>query len=203
MRIFVFLVLAQASIFDADVFNNPEPWKELESGPMKLETRPIKGSKCYEYRVTTEVALPAERVCHAVFDFVTRQSNVKQVKVSKLLKDAGNERVMYQQTDGSVVSPRDFATTVIKRCAPKGTSYVRLKTTNDLAPPAPDNVVRMDSMWSSWTLEPMGDKTKVTVTLFSDPAGSVPTFIVHGPQRNAAKETVSDALAAALAAGSK
>jgi hypothetical protein len=33
--------------------------------------------------------------------------------------------------------------------------------------------------------------------------GSVPAFVVHGPQRNAAKETVVDALAAALAAEKK
>ncbi|GMU61398.1 MAG: hypothetical protein AMXMBFR34_31610 [Myxococcaceae bacterium] len=197
MHLIVVMVLAQTAVFDADVFSNPEPWKELEATPMKLETRPVKGSKCYEYRVTTEVALPAERVCRAAFDYVTRLSGVKNVKSAKLLKDSGDVRVLYMQTDDSIVSARDYAVTVVKRCSPTGTSYVRAKTTNELAPPASADMVRLESLWSSWTLEPVGDKTRVVFTLFSDPAGSVPTFIVHGPQRSAAKDTVTGALAAA------
>ncbi len=62
----------------------------------------------------------------------------------------------------------------------------------------------MEHLWGSWLFAPLpGGKARLSYTLFADPAGSIPAFLVHGPQKSAAKDSVITGLQkvkAALAA---
>ena len=50
-------------------------------------------------------------------------------------------------------------------------------------------------LWGEWRIEavPAGG-AKLTYTMFSDPAGAVPSFVVHGSQRKAALDSTRMAL---------
>jgi hypothetical protein len=49
----------------------------------------------------------------------------------------------------------------------------------------------MEQLWGSWRFEPLaGGRARLTYTLFADPGGSIPSILVHGPQKSAAKESV-------------
>lgn len=207
MSSLLLLVLAQAvtPVWDAEVFTNATPWKSLETGAITVDSRPIKDSVYFEYRTITETPDSVDTLCTAVFEWGTKGSDSSNVKLSKLLKDGDDERVVYNQIEQPVVSNRDYAMTVVrKRDASSGTCRIRFRATNEFAPPLDKGVVRMNGLWGSWTFEPLASgKSRVTYTLFSDPGGSVPAFLVHGPQKSAAKDSIVKALQKAAQASAK
>jgi hypothetical protein len=186
------LVFAQP----AGVFENPDAFKVLEvKDGLTLLGRPIKGSKYSEYRVVTDTPYPASALCEHIYEWGTKGTDHPSVKLHKVLKDTPDDRVVYDQLEQPVVSDRDYALTVVRRREPDGTCRIRFWTSNELAPPPPAGFVRMDKLWGSWHFEPLpGGKARLTYTLFADPGGSIPSILVHGPQKSAARESVVTAL---------
>lgn len=206
MGALLLLVLAQAStpVWDADVFTNPTAWKSLETGAISVDSRPIKDSVYFEYRAIAETDASVDTLCTAIFEWGTKGSDSTSVKLSKILRDGDDERVVYSQIEQPVVSNRDYAMTVVRKRDASGTCRIRFRATNEFAPPLDKGVVRMNALWGSWTFEALeSGKSKVTYTLFSDPGGSVPAFLVHGPQRSAAKESVVKGLQKAAQAAAR
>jgi len=188
MMALVLLVLAQP----AGVFDNPEAFEVLESKDgLTLQARAIKGSKFSEYRVVTETAFPVEALCEHIYEWGTKGTDHPGVKLHKVLKDTADDRVVYDQLEQPVVANRDYALAVVRARQPDGTCRIRFWTVNELAPPKPDGFVRMEQLWGSWLFEPLdGGRARLTYTLYSDPAGSIPAVLVHGPAKSAAKESV-------------
>jgi hypothetical protein len=201
MTALLVLLLAQPT----GVFENLEPWKVLETkGGLVLQGRPIKGSKLSEYRGVTDTPYPAQALCEHIYEWATKGTDHPGVRLRKLLKDGPDDRIVYDQIEQSVVSDRDYALTVVRRREPDGTCRIRFWTSNALAPPLPAGFVRMERLWGGWVFEPLpGGKARLAHTLFADPAGSIPAFLVHGPQKSAVKDSVITGLKkvkAALAA---
>jgi len=185
---FLVLVLAQP----AGVFENPEPFRVLEvKAGLTLQARAVRGSKLSEYRVVTDTPYSVAALCEHIYEWATKGTDHPGVKLRKLLKDGPDERVVYDQIEESVVSDRDYALTVVRRREPDGTCRIRFWTSNELAPPKPAGFVRMERLWGGWLFEPLpGGKARLTHTLFADPAGSIPAFLVHGPQKSAVRDSV-------------
>jgi hypothetical protein len=201
MTALLVLLLAQPT----GVFENPEPWKVLENqGGLVLQARPIKGSAYSEYRVITDTPYPVAALCEHIYEWGTKGTDHPGVKLHKVLKDGPDDRVVYDQLERPVVSDRDYALTVVRRRETDGTCRIRFWTSNELAPPKPAGFVRMEQLWGSWRFAPLpGGKARLAYTLFADPGGSIPAFLVHGPQKSAAKDSVITGLKkvqAALAA---
>lgn len=194
----VLVVLAQP----AGVFENADAFEVQETkGGLTLQARAIKGSKFWEYRVVTETPFPVEALCEHIYEWGTKGTDHPGVKLHKVLQDAPDDRVVYDQLEQPVVSDRDYALTVVRRRQPDGSCRIRFWTVNDQAPPKPAGFVRMEQLWGSWVFEPLdGGKTRLTYTLFSDPGGSLPAFLVHGPAKSAAKESVVTGLSKVKAA---
>ena len=185
---FALVALALAAVSDS-VFENADAWKQLDiDGELTVDQRPIAGSALNEYRIRTTTEVPVTTLCSAVFEWGTHGGGNPTVKLSKLLKDEADERVVYTPIDQPLISNRDSATTVRKTSLPERLCRIRFKATNELAAPKPN-------VWGGWELEPLpGGETHMTHLLFADPGGSVPTFLVHGRQKNSAKKSVSMAL---------
>lgn len=194
----VLVVLAQP----AGVFENADAFEVLESkAGLTVQARAIQGSKFSEYRVVTETPYPVEALCEHIYEWGTKGSDHPGVKLHKVLKDTPDDRVVYDQLEQPVVSDRDYALTVVRRREPDGSCGIRFWTSNELAPAKPSGFVRMDKLWGSWRFEPLdGGKARLTYTLFSDPGGSIPPFLVHGPAKSAAKESVVTGLSKVKAA---
>jgi hypothetical protein len=190
-------LLAQApaaSIWEASVFTNPQPWTVLEKGPVTVESRPIANTPFSEFRVTTDTnEVSVDELCQSVFEWGTKEADSPGLKASKVLQDGDDERVVYNQIEQPFVSNRDYAMTVIRR-RDEGGCGIRFKATNDRAPAKGEGVVRMDRLWGSWRFAPIEGGARLTHTLFADPAGAVPPFLVHGSQRSAAKDSVKKAI---------
>lgn len=193
MSALVLVVLAQ---FPLDVFENADPWTEVERRDgVVVSARDIKGNAYRENRVEVTTRSAVSDVCDAIYEWGTRDGDGPGVSLHKLLKDGENVRVVYEQITQPVVAKRDFSLTIIRERLGEGRCRVRFRTTNSEAPPKPEGFVRMENVWGSWLLEAQPDgTTRLTHTLFSDPAGSIPPFLVHGPQRKSARDSVLFAL---------
>lgn len=187
------MVLAQ---FKLDVFENTAPWTEVESKDgLTVSQRDVAGNVYRETRIETLTPYSVQALCDAIFEWGTRDGDGPGVVLHKLLQDGEDRRVVYEQIAQPLIARRDFTMTVIRERLPDGNCRVRFRATNELAPPKPDGFVRMDNLWGQWIIEaqPSGG-ARLTHTLFSDPAGAIPPFLVHGPQRKSARDSVVFAL---------
>lgn len=190
------LVLLVAAQFATDVFENSTPFTRLdERDGIILSRREVKASAYWEYRVEATTPHPVPALCEAIFDWGTRHPDGAMVTLNKVLDDGEDLRVIYNQISAPVVSKRDYAMTVRRERLADGSCRIRFRTTNEAAPARPEGFVRMNKLWGEWLLEPKGEgSSKLTYTLFSDPAGSVPAFLVHGSQRQATRDAALRAL---------
>lgn len=155
----------------------------------------MKGSDFFEYRAEVSTSHPVPALCEAIYDWGTKNPDQGMTTLNKVLEDRGDVRVVYNQVSAPVVAKRDYVMTVVRERLPDGNCRIRFRATNELAPAKPDGFVRMNKMWGEWLLESKGEgSSKITYTLFSDPAGSVPPFLVHGSQRSATRDSAARAL---------
>lgn len=191
------MLLVVLSQFPLDVFENAGAFKQLEvKDGFTLSERDVKGSAYQEYRVETPTALPIEALCSATFEWGTKGGDSPGLTLNKVLRDGDDLRVVYNQIVQPVVSKRDFAMSVARERLTDGNCRIRFRVTNEQAPPKPEDFIRMDKLWGEWRFEavPSGG-AKMIYTMFSDPAGAVPPFLVRGVQKNAAMESARTALA--------
>jgi hypothetical protein len=202
MSLLFFVVTLALSAVPDSVYDNPAPWQQVDvDGELTIDSRLIEGTPFSEYRITAVTDVPVERLCAVVFEWGSKGKDSPGVKLTKVLKDGPDARVVYTQIEQPMISNRDYAMTVTKQPLPEGRCRIRFKVTNDEAPPKPEGFVRIERMWGGWSFEPLPEgKTKLTHFLFADPGGSVPTFLVHGGQKNSAKKSVVMALEKAHAA---
>ena len=187
MNALILLVLMQ---FPTDVFENSGAFKKLDqSDGVTMSKRDVKGSVFAEYRAELTSPNTVEQFCVAVFEWGSTSNDGPGVTLNKLLKDEENRRVIYQQIAQPLVSRRDYAMTLARERLPDGSCRLRFRSTNDEAPPKPADFVRIEKLWGEWRFEanPAGG-TKITYTLFSDPAGDIPSFIVHGALRSSTRD---------------
>jgi hypothetical protein len=190
------LVLLLAAQFASDVFDNADQFTKLEDRDgITVSRRAVKTSDYWEYRAEVSTPHPVPALCEAIFDWGTRHPDGAMITLNKVLDDQEDVRVVYNQVSAPVVARRDYAMTVVRERLADGSCRIRFRATNEAAPPRPDGFVRMNKMWGEWRLEATGPgASKITYTLFSDPAGSVPAFLVHGSQRQATRDGVVRAL---------
>jgi len=187
VNLVVLLVLSQ---FATDVFDNPTPFEEVETKDgVKVSRREVKGSPYSENRIELATPYTPKDLCDAVYEWGTHKNDGPAVMLHKVVSDGENVRVVYNQITQPVVSNRDYSLTIVRSYLDDGKCRIRFRATNEHAPPKPDGFVRMNKVWGEWIFEPLSDGGgKVTYTLFSDPAGAVPPFLVHGAARGAARE---------------
>ncbi|MFT3714115.1 MAG: hypothetical protein QM817_41160 [Archangium sp.] len=188
MKAVVALVLLQ---FSTDVFENETKFEKVDTrGGVTTYKRAVKGSVFFEYRAVAETTLTVDQLCVALFEWGTKGGDGVGVILNKVLTDGDDQRVVYTQISQPIVANRDYALTVKRERPTPTTCRTRFRTTNELAPKKPDGFVRMEKLWGEWLMEPTEKGARVTYTMFSDPAGSVPAFLVHGPTLNATRESI-------------
>jgi hypothetical protein len=160
------------------------------SNGVALLARPVRGSpfKAYQARLTTTVAV--KDLCDGVFDWATLAPESPGLSAHKLLVDAPHRRVIYAHISQPVVANRDYVLEVQREVVDDAHCRLRFNTTTEAAPPRPDGYVRMDKVWGEWRFDATASGTEVSYTLFSDPAGSIPAFLVHGAQRDVTRGTI-------------
>lgn len=180
--------------FPMDVFENTTVFTQVETRDgVTMSKRPVKDSPYFEYRVATTSPYTVAQLCDATYEWGSHEGDSPGVTLFKVLEDGEDVRVVYNQLTKPIVAKRDYALTII-RLREADRCRIRFRTANDKAPAKPEGFVRMDSLWGEWLFEAAEKGSKVTYTLYSDPAGSVPAFLVHGGQSSATRESLMTSL---------
>lgn len=145
-------------------------WTKLEG------SRPIKS-----YRTETIVDASIERVAEILLDFDHYAAWARAVSESRTIGRPSREGVLgYIRTDLPFpVADRDAVQRAILRRDSDGKVRIELRSVPD-AIPAVSSVVRMVDADAVIELEPLPDgRTRIRQSGYSDPGGSVPSFIIN------------------------
>ncbi|MBL8914966.1 MAG: hypothetical protein JNM17_29945 [Archangium sp.] len=158
--------------------------KVAEVDGVLIESRAVTGSSIVELRLTTRTTKSVKSLCDAAFGDGKFDKEEPDLKSRKVISESENERVTYDQISPPVVANRDYAVRAKRNVISETECAMTFAAANELAPSKPEGWVRITKLWGEWhfTREPEG-KTVVTYVVFSDPAGSVPAFMVEGSRR--------------------
>lgn len=159
---------------------------------LAVYTREKPGSSIREVRAVGEVDAPPAKVFEVVSDYEHQSEHLPYMKAQKVFSRTQDEVTFWALADFPLVSMRDWVLrSKLERNLPGGVYRVSWEpaTVKEAAPPA-DGVVRLSVNTGSWTLEPLdgGKRTRATYALFTDPGGSIPSFLANKANTTALPE---------------
>ena len=148
-----------------------------------LATREKEGTPIKEVKAVGDVDAPPARVFEVVTNYEHQAGNMPYVKDQKVFSRTDNEVIFWTVADFPMVSMRDWVLKAVFEKNFDGGKYRASwsPTESKEAPPPADGVVRLTVNTGSWTMEPLdgGKRTRATYALFTDPGGSIPSFIAN------------------------
>jgi uncharacterized membrane protein len=192
--IFVFLMLLCLSegvraftVLPADTI-----WRlEKDKNGVKVYTRPVEGMTIKEFKAVVIINAPVSKLLSMVMDVVAYPKWVANVKSVKILKETGNDEVIYY-TEIQVPWPLSNRDNIIrsKIVNDSATGIVKVIMTGkpDYLPEY-SGIVRIPNAGGYWHFSPLEDgKVEVVMQYLADPAGNIPDwvvnmFVVDGPYK--------------------
>lgn len=168
-------------------------WERVsDDGALRVERRYLKDVDMYEVKVSTTSPFGPKAIFDVLWDQPSYPTFLETSKHIKILRDAGNERVVYEQLKMPVVKDRDYTTKCrYEHDAASGLYILSWSAANALGPPENPDHVRVKRTSGSWTLEPNdAGGSFVTYVVASESGGAVPTWIVNAAQKDAAPKYV-------------
>jgi ribosome-associated toxin RatA of RatAB toxin-antitoxin module len=177
-------------------------WERVaEKDGVLVERQHVEGSPLYAVRATTTTALPPEQVIATVWNQRDYPRFVPYLAQLDMLEERPDEHVTYERVHFPVVKDRDYAIRARRVDDPARRVYrIDVEAVPERGPPPARCCVRVTRVAASWVVEPSGDGTRVTYTVATDPAGSIPTWIVNLAQKGAVPKVVRAMLDRAAAA---
>ena len=170
---------------------SPDWSKVSDNDGVTIESRPVEGSKLVELRLSTKSTKSVESLCDAAFGDGKFHPDEPDLKKKEILSETADERVTYEQISPPVVANRDYAVRATRVRPAPDTCAIRFQAANELAPKSPDGWVRIEKLYGEWKFVKQADgTTAITYFIFSDPAGSIPTFMVEGSRRTVAQKWI-------------
>ncbi len=168
------------------------PWEvSATSKGVTVLQRERRGSPLKEIQASAEVDAPARAVFRLLQDFARYKEIMPYTEESRVVSVEEDGKVVhfYSRINAPVVSKRDYTMRIVNTsdpADPKGRLSTRW-TPSDRGPAPMDGVVRVSVNEGTWIVEPIGDGTRsrATYTLFTDPGGSIPTWIKNSANSSA------------------
>jgi hypothetical protein len=162
-------------------FYGQEKWElEKDKNGIKVYTRPIKDSEVKEFKAITFIKTSPEKLLSVINDARNFKEWIDKVDYSKLVsKPNSNTFIVYLQLGMPIgVTDRDMVLkNVVKKLKNEG-YRIEITSAYDKYPPQED-FVRIKKAYGHWSLIPYNGGTKLYYQFYSDPAGSLPTWIVN------------------------
>ena len=159
---------------------------------MRVETRDVEGTSQREARVTAHAAAAPAAILGVLWRHEEHPRVLPRVSHVQVLRDDGNERLIYQQIAVPIGSDRDVVLRVRRTIdAATGVIDVRSATVVDEGPPETSGFVRVRTSAGHWHLVPAaGGGTDVTYTLRTDGGGGLAGWVAGRAQREAVTDLV-------------
>jgi hypothetical protein len=155
-----------------------------------IESRDVPGTALHDLRAAAKTTAPVATVLGVLWshaDFVKLLPRVKHIEI---LRDSGDERLVYQQFQTPVLKDRDIVLRITRRRDGDRVEIDSVAVTDEGPPERPDHV-RVRTSRAHWTLAPTPDGgTALTYQIRADIGGSVPAWIVNRAQREGVPDLV-------------
>jgi hypothetical protein len=162
-----------------------------EAEGVVIEARPVTGSSLVELKLTTTTTKSPGSLCDAAFGDGKFDPDEPDLQSRKIISESADERVTYEQINPPVVANRDYAVRARRIRTSDDSCRMTFEAANELAPSKPSGWVRITKLRGEWRFERQPDgKTLVTYLVFTDPAGSIPAFMIEGNRRKFAVKWV-------------
>lgn len=161
---------------------------KAESNGVKVHSRVKEGSEIKELLAVGEIDASPAAVFRVLTDFDAYAKTMPYTEESQLLskEEVGGRKVwvFYTVINAPLASRRDYTLRVTDESDwQDGKGYLKTRWTLAVGkgPGPKDGVVRVKVNDGSWLLEPLanGTRTRASYFLFTDPGGSLPTFVAN------------------------
>ncbi len=139
-------------------------------------------SELREFKATGMIDAPPDAVWKLLVRFGDYNKLTPFAERTEIRKAEGNVTHLYVLTNPPMISKRDYCARYTDDSATAGEGVRLLRwEISDQAPPVQDGVVRVARYEGYWKLEPRdgGQKTFATYYLFTDPGGSLPSWVIN------------------------
>ena len=162
-------------------------WEVLANKDGLLLERRAEGA-LYEVRATAESSLSPAAIFETIWKQREHPQFVPYLKRLDLLSEDGDERVAYEQVAIPLARNRDYTVRLQKRVDADAQRYeVAFATANDAGPPPNKDYIRVPAIRGRWQVEPGpdGKGAKLRYEVFSDPGGTLPSWLLNRVQGEA------------------
>jgi polyketide cyclase/dehydrase/lipid transport protein len=158
-----------------------EEWQEVSrNSELTIYTRHRSGSALEELRAIGELDAPAAKVHSTLADVANYPEFMPYTKESRFL--SADNQLCYMLLSPPIVGARDYTIRVHRETqkdeSGATTYYSHWQLANSEGPPPRPGVARVSINEGSWLLEPIGNRTKATYTLYTD-GGGIPPLLVN------------------------
>lgn len=174
-----------------DLAIRPEDgWEEkANTKGVLVYARDRQGSNIKALRAVGTIDAPPQAVMRVLADYARYSETMPYTERSEVLGREGDGSVIfYTVIDPPIVSRRDYTLRIVDESDWRdGRGYLRSRwTISDKGPAPKEGHVRVPVNDGSWTLSPRhgGTKTYAIYDLFTDPGGSLTTFIINKANRS-------------------
>jgi hypothetical protein len=146
-------------------------------------SRKVSESRILEFRAMCVIDVPPSNVFRTVMRRDTyRHTSRYVVDFQVIASDTSSVFYIYQRLAIPLFSDRDY-TLRYEEIQDSLHGHFSLVWTiaNDKGPPPNENVVRIEVSWGSFEMTPIeeGRKTRLTCTIYTDPGGNIPGWLVN------------------------
>ena len=158
----------------------PRPRRRPQDRLRRLQTPPP-GSDFDAYRLEAVIDAPPAVVAAAARADMADPAAAPANSEKTVLRDEGDEVVVYTYADLPMVSDRDVITHARQSFdAQSGTHRLEWRATDEGGPAPKEGVVRIEQSSGSWTFSPLdGGRTRAVYENHSDLAGSIPAWVIN------------------------
>jgi len=156
-----------------------EQWKEVSNTPdITIYARHRSGSALEELRAIGDLDAPVAKVQSVVAEVSKYREFMPYTKESRAL--SADNLLYYMLLDPPIVGERDYTIRVhreSRKAEDGGTAYYSCwEPANTEGLPSRSGVRRVNINEGSWLLEPVGNRTRATYTVYTD-GGGIPPFL--------------------------
>ncbi|HCF61637.1 MAG TPA: hypothetical protein DFS52_27025 [Myxococcales bacterium] len=167
-------------------------WEEAaRTAGVTVYARDRASSEVKEIKAVGEIAAPPPVVLRVLADYERYKEIMPYTDVSTVVATEKDGKVVhfYTVVNAPLVSKRDY-TLHIEEVSDwrEGKGYLKTQWRPSEKGPGPkDGYVRVEINEGSWTLEPLdgGARTRATYLLYTNPGGSLPTWVINKANRSA------------------
>ena len=165
-------------------------WTEVcRKTGLVIYCRERKDSAVREYKATGDILAPTWVVKNVIDDVEDYAHFMPYITESTVLAQDGEGLITYQRFSTPLITDRDYILRIhfeSRRVAGGGVLYCnRWKATTGVGPEEKKKVTRVKINEGYWLLEPVGEMTRATYLIFTDPGGAIPAMAINYGNKNA------------------